>query len=361
MGVHSPPKRYRTFGPLWLVVAGLVCLVGAGTLLANVVGFLNHSSRKGAQAIAQIETRVEPNSSTSQSNTVSCVGAQGLLEIPAIHLLAPVEPGTLQSTLAYAVGHVSVSPEPGQMGTAVFAAHDVTWFHRISSLSPGDTILYYSACQVLKYVVTAHEVVGHSYAIPNLPAGLALFTCWPLDALWETSQRYVVQATLVGGYRSTRVPKLTTANPSYTAYAPGQLGSLDTLAANPTPLGDLSVIGPGADSFSSSPAALDASAAAQGAYFALLRALEDPSLAPPNSYSANLLSELGAVRKGIKGYASPLDTSVSQVNGRVQVALLKATVTLLDGSQVHLSVTETVSGNMFSPTEATVRSQALTT
>lgn len=221
MGVHSPPKRYRTFGPLWLVVTGLVCLVGAGALLANVVGFLNHSSRKGAQAIAQIETRVEPNSSTSQSNTVSCVGAQGLLEIPAIHLLAPVEPGTLQSTLAYAVGHVSVSPEPGQVGTAVFAAHDVTWFHRISSLSPGDTILYYSACQVLKYVVTAHEVVGHSYAIPNLPAGLALFTCWPLDALWETSQRYVVQATLVGGYRSTRVPKLTTANPSYTRLRSG--------------------------------------------------------------------------------------------------------------------------------------------
>ena len=354
MGVHSVKNRCRIFGPWSLVASGLVCLIGAGLLLANVVGFLNHSSRKGARAIAQIETRVEPISGASRSNNLSCVETQGLLEIPAIHLLAPVEPGTLQSTLAYAVGHVSVSPEPGQVGTAVFAAHDVTWFHRISSLSPGDIIFYYSACQVLQYVVSSHEVVGHSYAIPNLPAGLALFTCWPLDALWETSQRYVVQATLVGGYRSSGVPELTTANPIYTAYAPGQLSSLDTLAANPTPLGNLSVIGPGAGNFFSTPAALNASAAAQSAYFALLRAVTDPSLAPPNSYSANLVSELAAVRDGIKGYSSPLNTSVSQVNGRVQTALLEATVILLNGSQVHLAVREMISGNVFSPIKATV-------
>jgi sortase A len=223
----------------------------------------------------------------------------GVLEIPSIAVVAPVLQGTDDAALAIAVGHDPSSPWPGAVGTSILVAHDVSFFSHIDELSVGQSVIWQSGCSTSTFDVTTSAVMHPGEDIPLQPSGdgLALVTCWPTDALWWTSQRYVVEAKLVS----------TTLAPSPQAWPAPQGAELTVPAApslvatglslddNPVSLGTLTLTGTPSASYSSGPEPLDAANAAISEYIAARKSVDgqnqswwqsiaEPGVAMPQSW-----------------------------------------------------------------------------
>lgn len=123
----------------------------------------------------------------------------GLLEIPALGVVAPVLQGLGSSVLDVAVGHDPATVWPGGRGESLLLAHDVSYFSGLEHARPGETVIVTLGCERAVFRVTGAEVTqpGAVIATPRSGSGLALITCWPTNALFWTSQRYVVQTELV--------------------------------------------------------------------------------------------------------------------------------------------------------------------
>ncbi len=230
----------------------------------------------------------------SGGTATSLPAAYALLEAPSIGLLAPVVDGVGGSQLSVAVGHVPASSWPGSPGTSVLAAHDVTWFSHIEQLEPGDTVSVVTPCRTFDYTVVDHQVVPAGSPIVQTAAEqLVLITCYPLDALFLTSQRYVLDATLTRVVEAGSPTGAVTpgAAPAVPAPLPLAAQGLD-LAHNPAPLGTLAVTGSPAVAWQESAAPLEDEAAVLALYFAAVRAAEQdqPSwwaaIAPTVPFSA---------------------------------------------------------------------------
>lgn len=123
----------------------------------------------------------------------------GVLEIPALKLTAPVLQGLGTSILDVAIGHDPITVWPGAYGESVLLAHDVSYFSEINQLHRGETVIWKMGCQQAVFKVISTEVTSAGATIfsPSSTPGLALITCWPTDALFWTTQRYVVETALV--------------------------------------------------------------------------------------------------------------------------------------------------------------------
>src|SRR5260370_4103432 len=133
----------RSASRLVIVAVSIAC-VGAGLLLAGQLAwFLRSSSVRGAAVVQRERRAISVAGHAARAcqslgpalHAPAAGGApQGLLEIPVLRLVAPVLEGTAYALLNQAVGHVPARACPGQPGTSVLAAHDVTWFSRIGPL-----------------------------------------------------------------------------------------------------------------------------------------------------------------------------------------------------------------------------------
>jgi LPXTG-site transpeptidase (sortase) family protein len=194
--------------------------------------------------------------------------------MPTLGVVAPVVLGSSASVLADAVGLEPASAPPGDTGTTILAAHDVTWFSGIDQLHVGNRIVVDVACRELDYQVTGHQVTTEGSPVVNVTKGneLVLVTCWPTDALWLTNKRYLVTATLVST-KSTVAPVAPTVPtsplvaPEIAGLSPAEL----TATANQAPLGALTESGSPARSWIQSPAPLQVEQAALEAFFATER------------------------------------------------------------------------------------------
>jgi len=315
---RSPARMGATV----VAVASMVCGVALG---AHVLLYYQHSTRTGTALIRSEErsaahvraagacvSQLPPSVTAAVGGAGDSPGralaatppggpatslppAYALLDAPSIGLLAPVVDGTGESQLSVAVGHVTASSWPGAPGTSVLAAHDVTWFSRIQQLQPGDTVSVVTPCRTFDYTVADHRVVPAGTPIVQTAAEqLVLITCYPLDALFLTSQRYVLDATLArvvdaGSPAGTVAPEA--AAPVVPAPPALAAQGLD-LGHNPAPLGTLAVTGSPAIGWQESAAPLDDEAAVLQLYFAAVRAAEQdqPSwwaaIAPTVPFSA---------------------------------------------------------------------------
>lgn len=106
--------------------------------------------------------------------------------------------GASGQALAFGPGHVADTPQAGERGTAVYAAHRDTHFAVLAKVRPGDPIQVERADgKVARFEVVVAKVVrwDASGVDPHAPGrGLALATCWPLDAKARGPMRYVVLA-----------------------------------------------------------------------------------------------------------------------------------------------------------------------
>ena len=100
--------------------------------------------------------------------------------------------------LAFGPGQLDGTPEAGEPGLAVFAAHRDTQFAVLGDLAPGDPVAVTRRDgRTVRFRVTGARVApwDASGLDPRAPGRhLALVTCWPLAALRPGPLRLIVEA-----------------------------------------------------------------------------------------------------------------------------------------------------------------------
>ena len=106
--------------------------------------------------------------------------------------------GASGRTLAFAPGHMSATPLPGEQGNSVIVGHRDTHFSGLSKLVLGDIIHLQSLTTTQQYRVQSLNIVHQSQTEVLLGDEyniLSLITCYPFDsALINPQMRYVVVA-----------------------------------------------------------------------------------------------------------------------------------------------------------------------
>ena len=108
------------------------------------------------------------------------------LRVPAHGVDLIVLDGVSGRTLAFAPGHASGSPVPGEMGTAVISGHRDTHFRFLAALKPDDEIVVEVPSRpAARFRVMDATVVDSRVAVIRTADGpaLALLTCYPFGAL----------------------------------------------------------------------------------------------------------------------------------------------------------------------------------
>ena len=199
---HAAGRRSR----LWAAVGGLLLLVSAAGVAYPI--WWNHRSRSvGHELIKRAIAASAPTKNTvgmctsPRTTALGALDRPGLLVIPAIGLKAPVLQGIDDAVFNVAVGHDPASVWPGARGESVLLAHDVSYFSRLDRVKNGEEVTWIDGCREDFFRVVGHEIVRPG-AVVSVPrggtAGLALITCWPTDALFWTTERYVVEAIFAG-------------------------------------------------------------------------------------------------------------------------------------------------------------------
>jgi sortase A len=120
------------------------------------------------------------------------------IAVPRLGESAIALAGSSGQALAFGPGHVEQTPEAGERGTTVYAAHRDTHFSFLKDIRIGDEIVVTRRDgAVVRFTVTATSVVRWDRSgIDPLAAGrhLVLATCWPFDARTAGPLRYLVHA-----------------------------------------------------------------------------------------------------------------------------------------------------------------------
>ena len=123
------------------------------------------------------------------------------IEIPRLGKSAIVLHGSSGQALAFGPGHVERTPDAGDLGTAIYAAHRDTHFAFLGDVAIGDEIrVTRHDGTTFRFRVTGTEVVRwDASGIDPLAPGrrLVLATCWPLDGKFSGPLRYLVRAEMI--------------------------------------------------------------------------------------------------------------------------------------------------------------------
>src|SRR6185369_13906184 len=122
------------------------------------------------------------------------------IEVPRLARSEIALAGASGQALALGPGHVERTPEPGEPGTSVFAAHRDTSFAFLGEVRVGDEVrVTRRDGRTLRFRVTGASVAPwDASGIDPAADGrhLVLATCWPLDATVAGPLRYLVHAEL---------------------------------------------------------------------------------------------------------------------------------------------------------------------
>ena len=122
------------------------------------------------------------------------------ITVPRLHKSAIVLAGSSGQALAFGPGHVARTPDAGEPGVAVYAAHRDTHFAFLGDVKIGDEIrVTRSDSKTFAFRVTGTDIVRWDASGIDADASgrqLVLSTCWPLDAIVSGPLRYVVRAEI---------------------------------------------------------------------------------------------------------------------------------------------------------------------
>ena len=187
------PPRFPTAAAVLLCVAGLV-LFGQGVWI--------HAKALLAQVLLE---RAFATSLASGHDVKPWAWADtwpvARIEVPRLHRSEIALAGASGQALAFGPGHVERTPEPGELGTSVFAAHRDTSFAFLGEVRIGDEIrVTRRDGKTFRFRVTGASVARWDASGIDPDADgrhLVLATCWPLDAKLSGPLRYLVHAELV--------------------------------------------------------------------------------------------------------------------------------------------------------------------
>ncbi|MCY0897232.1 MAG: class D sortase [Alicyclobacillaceae bacterium] len=287
----------------WLVGTGAVLLAAGIAVGVRIPLFYMRSHVVGDTLLKRAEHEVNgggpgrqalaPIQSVATALTEALGGTPdapllGMIDIPSLHVKAPILQGTSSTVLNVGAGHLKTSAMPGKPGATVIAAHNATWFRHINELTKGQTIIVETPKASYTYHVERSEVVHVGQTVPNtLQPSLILEACYPLNALYLTPTRYLVFAKLVDTAAHTE-QLVSNGGAIYQAELPKSLlhGPV-LLQNNPLPMGTLTYSGHPNESFQESNAPLSA-----------VNAMTELFLAVVHTSARTNLSDLYAILKG---------------------------------------------------------------
>jgi sortase A len=183
----------RTLTPLLLAIIGLV-LLGQGAYI--------HAKALLAQVL--LERAFDQTISTGRMTkpwSWADTWPVARIEVRRIGASAIVLAGSSGQALAFGPGHVELTPNAGERGTAVYSAHRDTHFSFLRDVKIGDEIdVTRDDGKTFRYRADASSVVRFDASgIDPLSDGheLVLSTCWPFDALTSGPERYLLHASLI--------------------------------------------------------------------------------------------------------------------------------------------------------------------
>jgi sortase A len=189
--LRSSVLRFAQRLVLWF---GVAALAYAGGTAAYAGIYQRYQSWKFNREIAVLEDRapvVEKAVDLREGDLV------GKLEVPRIGISVMVLQGIEQHTLTVGAGHVPGTPLPDADGNVAIAAHRDTFFRKLESILPGDSIRVVMVRRTYEYVVDSTEIVDpedtrvmESRALPEL----TLITCYPFYFVGAAPKRFVVHA-----------------------------------------------------------------------------------------------------------------------------------------------------------------------
>lgn len=344
------PRLPKWHWSKWRLAVGLTCLALAAAGVAYPLLWQHRQDVAGHRQVRADRASARAVAHQAAENRTSCTprAGPGVLEVPALHLTAPVAQGMSEGVLATALGHDPSTPWPGPGASTLIAGHDVGYLSSDTSLRPGDVLSYHEPCAVLHYTVVGHQITAPGQQA-DVPAGggLVLDTCWPSDALWFTSQRYLVIARYVSTTPTgSNLPAVAAPPTVPPVTLPAGLSADQlTLSANPWPMGHLTVTGTPAAAWSASQASLAAEADALEVLFGIRHAT-----ATGNGTALGALAPGRTLPAWITGTpAAQLDVTEAVAGRTLRAVSLHSAVATATGRRTF-SLTATVDGGRWQVT-----------
>ena len=193
-----PSSRQRT---RQLVPAMAAALALAGVLLTGGVLYIRAKAVLAQILLSRAFTAELASGTVVKPWPASDTWPEARIEVPRLGASAIV-PGGGSGQLALGPAHLWRTPEAGEPGIAVYAAHRDTHFSFLGQVALGDEIVVTRRDgRVARFRATHTQVVrwNASGIDPDAPGRqLALVTCWPLDSILPGPLRYVVYADQEG-------------------------------------------------------------------------------------------------------------------------------------------------------------------
>jgi sortase A len=188
----SPMEKIVAFGILGLGLYG-VALVSSGFYL------------KGKAELSQVLLKrafaAELRGEDAKPWPWADFTTEAEVSAPRLGKTAIVLSGASGEALAFGPAWLSNTPQPGDEGTSVIAAHRDTHFRWLKDVKPGDDIeIKRRDGTVLTFKTTDARVARWDESGIDAAANgrhLVLTTCWPFDATERGPMRYIVEADLV--------------------------------------------------------------------------------------------------------------------------------------------------------------------
>ena len=178
----------------WVLLAtGLIALGYAAYVVADAYTYQATERKRFEQATN--DAAVVP-----ASNAVTALlegEVIGEIQIRRLGLTAVVAQGESAATLRRAVGHLSDTALPGELGNVVLAGHRDTFFRPLKGVRPGDAITLKTQEGDFEYLVESSAVVRPSNIEVLEPSGgrtLTLITCFPFSYVGSAPDRFIVRA-----------------------------------------------------------------------------------------------------------------------------------------------------------------------
>jgi sortase A len=329
---HSRHSLARLSAPRRaLVVLGVFAVLGGLFLAGRIALFYTRTAVVGGGKVRAVVAAGVAKPWPS--------GVLALLRIPSLGLAAPVEQGTNDSVLDVAVGHLATSVMPGQAGTSILAAHNVSWFSGLGGVHRGDLVEVDTPTAQQVYKVAWHKVVKVGATVLNTHSpSIVLEACWPLNALYLTPHRYLVGATLVSSVKIDRTPAI----PTQQRFTPvGIVKSIAdenlSLVANDLPMGSFAITGSPAPSFTASSSPYSLASAEVTWLIALLHASHAGGVNELTALTHQPASAVRPLADGYSGFATLANLTENVIGTRAIAG--SATVTL-DTAQGPVTVIE---------------------
>ncbi|ARM13299.1 MULTISPECIES: class GN sortase [Rhizobium] len=207
---HDRPKARRKKGFfLWRLssIEKAIAIGIAGLALYGLAligdGFLLKAKAELSQVLLKRAFAAELRGEAAKPWPWADFTTEAKVRAPRLGKEAIVLSGASGEALAFGPAWLANTPQPGDEGTAVIAAHRDTHFRWLQYIKPGDAIeVIRRDGKVLTFKAGEGRIAPwDASGIDPASDGrhLVLTTCWPFDATERGPLRYILEAELVDG------------------------------------------------------------------------------------------------------------------------------------------------------------------